>query len=209
MKPLDIVGQRYGRLIALKRLENKGRRTVWLFTCDCGKNCVIDLDPVRGGKTKSCGCLKVDIITKRSVTHGNSVGRKCTPELRAWSHAKSRCFNSNDPKYNQYGGRGITMCPQWRDNSINFLSDMGKRPKGTSLDRIDVQGNYEPSNCRWATTEQQARNRTDNIYVSHQGEKLVLKDYAKLKGLPYKRLSFLMNRKGFSLTKAEEHLSKA
>lgn len=193
--PLEISGQRYGRLVAIRRVENRGRRTVWLFSCDCGSMKEIQLENVRAG-ISSCGCLRIEKTRERSITHGHKVDRKESPTLKSYNHAKSRCYNPNDPKYPQYGGRGIRMCDAWRDDFLTFLSDMGEKPLGKTLDRVDVNGHYEPRNCRWATTYQQARTRTDNVLVEHEGMKLVLKDFAALMGVSYKPLHARIRYKG-------------
>lgn len=185
---LDITGERYGRLIAVRRVQNRGRRTVWLFECDCGSTKKIGLEAVRGGLTQSCGCIKKEEIARRSTRHGHSVGRKKSRTLRAWQHAKGRCFNPHDQKFPIYGGRGITMCERWRKDFSAFLANMGECLPGKTLDRINPHGNYEPGNCRWATSHEQARTRTDNVLVAHQGTTLVLKDFAAAVGVNYKSL---------------------
>jgi len=141
------------------------------------------------------------MIAARSITHGHSVGRKATRELKSYTHAKSRCQNPNDKKWPDYGGRGITMCDAWANNPSQFLQDMGPCPLKHTLDRKDVNGNYAPENCRWATSHQQARNRRDNVIVEWQGVQMILKDYAALLGLNYKTLHARL-RKGLTLEAA-------
>jgi hypothetical protein len=116
--------------------------------------------------------------------------------MRAWEHAKQRCANPRDAKYPNYGARGITMCVEWRDDLTAFLRDMGPRPAGTTLDRVDVNAGYEPGNCRWATASQQARTRTDNVLVEHEGRRLVLKDFAAEMGVSYKSLHARIKYRG-------------
>lgn len=185
---LDIIGERYGRLTAVCRIQNRGRRTTWLFECDCGNRKSINLEPVRCGLTQSCGCLRTEILVRRSRKHGHAAGYQKSRTLRAWQHAKGRCFNPHDKKFPIYGGRGITMCEPWRNDFRAFLTDMGECPPGKTLDRIDPHGNYQPDNCRWATSHEQARTRTDNVLVQHQGTTLVLKDFAAAIGVDYKAL---------------------
>lgn len=196
MKALDVAGEKYSRLLAIRRVESPNRRTRWLFKCDCGSEFVSVLDAVRDGRTTSCGCLKNDLLVARSVTHGHSVNRRESRELKAYNHAKARCFNPNDEKYQYYGGRGITMCDRWRDDAAAFISDMGPCPPGHTIERKDPHGNYEPSNCEWATTRQQARTRTDNVHVTYQGSTMILKDYAALLGIGYKALHARLKYKG-------------
>lgn len=193
MKPVDITGLRYGQLSAISRAPNKGRRTIWIFQCDCGTLAEIGLEAVRSGQTQSCGCLRRKTTADRSRTHGYS-GENRT--YRAWLHAKGRCYTPTDAKYPIYGGRGIFMCPAWRENFMQFLLDMGECPVGKSIDRIDPHGGYEPNNCRWATDHEQARTRTDNIWVEYDGKPLILKDYAAAIGVNYKSLHARMKRQG-------------
>lgn len=185
---LDVSGERYGRLVAIKRADHPFKRTPWLMACDCGNEVIVALDSVRCGYTKSCGCLRVEATRKRSITHGHALNRKESRTLKSYNHAKGRCCNPSDPKYPQYGGRGIKMCQEWLDSFDVFLRDMGERPPALTLDRVDVNGHYEPSNCRWATAHQQARTRTDNVLVDYDGKKVVLKDFAALMGVNYKSL---------------------
>lgn len=183
--PLDITGERYGSLVAISRAASAGKRTTWLFRCDCGAEVVRGLEPVRRGDTRSCGCLRIEVTRARSITHGHRTGRKSSRTLRAYYGALGRCYNPADEKYSQYGGRGIQVCEEWRQGFESFLADMGECPPQRSLDRVDVNKDYEPRNCRWATTMQQARSRTDNIIVKHNGRDLVLKDFARLMGVNY------------------------
>lgn len=204
--PIDITGERYGRLVALNRVENRNRRTRWLFACDCGAQPTVALEAVRGGLTRSCGCQNLDSLRARSLTHGHSINRKSSRTLKSYNHAKSRCINPNDPKFPHYGGRGITMCSDWLADFANFLGDMGECPPELTLDRIDVHKGYEPGNCRWATASQQARTRTDNVLVEHNGSTMVLKDFAAYMGVNYKSLHQRVKYKGQSALEAAVQL---
>lgn len=205
MRALDITNNRYGRLTAICRAHYIGKGTRWKCKCDCGKEAIIALDSLRAGLTKSCGCIRIEIVRARSITHGNSVSGKITKELRAWSHMKGRCLNPNDHRYKDYGARGIKICDKWINNFEEFLSDMGKCPPDHSIERRNVNGNYEPSNCYWATTHVQARTRRDNIYVQYEGETMILKDYAARVGVPYRQLHLRYRTRGedlFTATRA-------
>lgn len=208
MKPLDITGQIFGRLTALYRAPSKGRRTCWNFSCSCGISKIIEIDPVLDGRTQSCGCLKNELIALRSITHGHSINRKQSSELRAYRGAKDRCYNKNSNKYHVYGARGIIMCEKWFNSFEAFFQDMGKRPKGCSLDRINVNGNYEPSNCRWATAHQQAMNKQNTLYVTYNNEKITLKECAQITGLDYKALHSQMKYQARTIDDAIQHLLK-
>lgn len=201
MRAIDITGEAFGRLTAICREQTASRHTHWRFRCECGSEKTIKLDSVRRGLIQSCGCLRKEVTANRSITHGHSIGRKETRELKSYNHAKSRCENPNDEKYPHYGGRGIRMCAEWASDATQFLQHMGPCPPKHTLDRINPHGHYEPGNCRWATSHQQARTRTDNVYVTYEGATMVLKDYASLMGLDYKRLHSRL-RKGMSLERA-------
>jgi hypothetical protein len=194
--PIDVTGERYGRLVAVNRIAPINGKTVWLFQCDCGSAYEARLENVRHSHTRSCGCQKTENIRQRSLRHGHQVDRKESRTLKSYRHAKSRCENVNDPKFPIYGGRGIKMCQQWAVDFTTFLADMGECPPGKTLDRVDVNGHYEPRNCRWATSMQQARTRTDNVLVEHEGQTMVLKDYARLMGVSYKALHHRFRTKG-------------
>ena len=163
MAAKNISGQRFGRLVAQSIIcTNRDRRAIWSTRCDCGVLCAVPGKDLRSGNTKSCGCLRVDVTRengKARATHGHSRRSGDSPAYISWYSAKTRCFNVRDSHYPDYGGRGITMCDRWKNSFENFLADMGPRPVGKSLDRINVNGHYEPGNCRWATPKEQQENR--------------------------------------------------
>jgi hypothetical protein len=175
----DITGQKFGRLVAIEFSRIEPTQNKWRCLCDCGNECFVDGHQLRVGKTKSCGCFRVDDTTTRFTTHGDSVNGIITPEYKAWHRAKDRCSNENNPDFPAYGGRGITMCAEWQKSFIEFLKHMGRKPSPThSLGRINNDGPYAPDNCRWETPTQQANNRRQRRRGWHK--KKTLERLAKL-----------------------------
>jgi len=157
----DLAGKRFGKLLVKERATNRSKSVVhWLCVCDCGNQSIVASQNLKNQTTKSCGCLRKEqgrLAGLRSKVHGMIK----TPTHNSWTSMKIRCSNPLDNNYRFYGAKGVTVCEQWMDFQ-NFLADMGERPEGTSLDRINPFGNYEPSNCRWATAETQLQNTRKN-----------------------------------------------
>ena len=181
-KPIT-AGTRFGRLTAISELRgNHGYQ--WLCRCDCGRETVSYLAKLRSGHTQSCGCLGLEHAKRMNRTHG----MRHTPEYNSWVMMRNRCSNPTDKSFPRYGGRGIKVCDRWKQSFESFFEDMGSRPSGMSIDRIDVNGNYEPSNCRWATAHEQARNMRRNVFIEHMGERKVLGDWCREYGVPFPRV---------------------
>lgn len=174
-------GDRFGRLVVIgqgdHRVNERGHVTYHAkVACICGNQFSVAIKSLKEGNTKSCGCLTPDDlrISPRNLRHG-MVG---TPTYKTWQSMKARCRNPREPVFNRYGGRGITVCERWL-RFENFLADMGERPTGMSLDRIDNSGNYEPANCRWATDLTQAFNQTQTKRVTFRGKLMSFTQAAK------------------------------
>lgn len=150
--------QRFGRLLVLEEdtvQPKTHREKQWFCLCDCGNTTVTRSYLLRKGITKSCGCLRVDTIKNVDTAKH---GYYNTRTYHSWEGMKQRCLNPNSTRYSTYGAVGVTVCERWFDFK-NFLEDMGERPEGKTLDRINPYGNYEPGNCRWATYKEQVHNR--------------------------------------------------
>lgn len=193
----DEIGLRYGRLVVVDIFPGKSRGRLALCECDCGQKKTAHLGNIKMGKTKSCGCLRSEITRSRVRTHGEPKNSK---EYKAWAGMRERCYSKTHGAYDRYGGRGIVMCDRWFNSFEAFLEDMGRAPSpDLSLDRIDVNGNYEPSNCRWATDTVQARNTRRAISIEYLGEKKCMAEWAEVCGVSYKYFFELYKYKNMTI----------
>jgi hypothetical protein len=195
-KPLNWIGERYGRLTIVALVERRGHKKMFRCLCDCGNETVAQDSNLRSGHSMSCGCLLVERRSAASVAR-TTHGMTGSDEHDIWINMKQRCHNPNNPAFDRYGGRGIIVCDEWRNSFEVFLADMGPRPSpGHSIDRIDNDRGYEPGNVRWATGSEQMKNRrpfdVGGKLICHKGEMITVRRLAKRCGLSpstlYKRL---------------------
>lgn len=196
-KFIDLKGKRFGRLVVIERSENIGKQIAWLVRCDCGEVKVVTGMHLRGGDTKSCGCFKKDNAHMLGTKMGKKIGGKnkthgsTKSRLYAiWRSMKERCMCPSNTFYSLYGGRGITVCEEWcnsfevfRDWAIANGYDENALRGQCTIDRIDVDGNYEPSNCRWATLTEQQNNKRNNHNLTYDGETYTIAEWSRIVGI--------------------------
>lgn len=195
-------GQRFGFLTVICEKNNStesgfGPRR-FLCRCDCGNETTVFIRYLTEGQTKSCGCLKAEMIRKKQTTHGMSG----TTIYSAWINAVKRCENPRNRRYRTYGGRGIKLCTRWRNSVEAFAEDMGIPPSGWTLERVDVDGDYEPGNCVWATADHQARNTTRNVMLTVEGQTKCLAEWSRIYGINYVTVAYRIRQKGWDPLKA-------
>lgn len=178
---IDLTGQHFGLLLVVEQAERvKPKIARWKCVCECGATKIVDGRHLRENKILSCGCFLKGLRGYMSRTHGKTD----TAEYRTWCGMKRRCYNQNEKCYPRYGGAGISICDAWKDSFETFLNDMGVRPSPQhSIDRIDSSGNYEPTNCRWATRKVQTGNRKSNVHLTLNGQTFILSEWAERTGL--------------------------
>jgi len=200
---IDLAGKTFGRWYVIERTPNvRPGMTMWKCQCECGKikDHVMYAALVRGN-SNSCGCLRSDMLMKPDhLTHSQR-----NPLWTLWQSIKTRCFNANHPSYKSYGARGIVMCDEWRNSFDTFVADVGKRPEGSSLDRIDNDKGYFKENCRWGTRCQQAGNTRRNVKVNWKGWDCNLIDVARAENVDYAGL-YVAFRNSKNLEKAVSNL---
>lgn len=187
----DLTGKQFGRWKVVKFSHtNTHRAACWECKCSCGNSKVVNSGCLIEGTSKSCGCLKIDKAKEQNKTHDLSG----SPEYRIWAGIKGRCNNPNNYSAKDYGLRGIELCDKWNDFT-NFYQDMGKRPsKSHTIERVDNDGNYELSNCVWATRLEQANNRRNNVFLTHNNKKQTISQWGRELGLPRQTISYRLKR---------------
>lgn len=193
----DLTNKKFGRLTALYRLHNTGNKTKWLCICDCGNLKEARQDQLCNGRTKSCNCLYKD----SNAIHGKSNTRLYT----IWQNMKARCYQKTARNYKDWGGRGIKVCDEWKHTFENFYSwsmENGYQ-NDLTIERIDVDGNYAPDNCKWMTIQEQQRNTTRNRKFTYNGETHCLKEWCEILGLNYQTV-LARHKRGWSISQSLE-----
>jgi len=193
---IDLTGKVFNRLTVLGDFGDRDNQNKikWKCQCICGAIKYISGPQLKSGKTKSCGCLQ----TENRIKHGQWKH----PLYNIWKGMVDRCTKENTHNYKDYGGRGITVCDRWLDVN-NFIEDMSTRPEGTSIDRIDNNGNYEPSNCKWSTDKEQSNNRRSSRYLEYNGESKTLVDWSRDTGIKQTTIGERL-RRGWTIEQALE-----
>lgn len=210
----DLKGARFGRLLVIERSfeDTRHRAAKWLCICDCGKDTVQRADVLKIGHAQSCGCFGIETAREMGLrqgplnkSHGHAGRRgragKDTPEYITWMGMKSRCLNVKNIHFGNYGGRGIQVCERWMSFE-NFLSDMGSRPPGHTLDRIKSELNYEPGNCKWSTVTEQNRNRRDNRVIVFGGKSQPLAVWEEETGIGARTIQMRIDKLNWTVERA-------
>lgn len=194
---IDLTGQKFGRfLVIAKSVSMNKKRPLWHVRCDCGAERVVRGWDLRRGETKSCGCYNRDVARKRATTHG----LKGTTTYVSWINMLDRCRRENNSSFKRYGNRGITVCSRWKEFE-KFFQDMGSRPSGLTLERIDNNAGYFPGNCRWASRQQQANNRCTTRSLTFGNKTMPISVWSKELGLSKSAVSSRL-RAGWSVSRA-------
>lgn len=201
INPDEYIGKKYGRLTVVEYLGVFNGRSKFLCRCDCGSERVVRANNLKTGNTTSCGCLHIQRNIERLTKHG---GTRENPKLYyVWAAMLQRCHNAKNKWYANYGGRGIVVCEEWRTSYESFRewAFNSGYVENLTIDRIDVNGNYEPSNCQWATKKEQVRNRRVTRFLTFKDKTLPVAEWAERAGLPYRTLHTRIN-KGWSIERA-------
>lgn len=183
-----MIGKKFGKLTVISMHHKDSKNTFWNCLCDCGKMTVALQSQLRCGRRFTCGC------TRRRKNTIATIKERKTRTFISWQSMLSRCTNPNAPDYPRYGGKGVTVCFQWSKNYEQFKHDMGERPAGTTLDRIDPSGNYEPSNCRWATTREQSLNKRNTKFYEVFGRYMTRQEVLDTYKLSPKKFSYWLKK---------------
>jgi hypothetical protein len=203
---VDLTGQRFGRLVVLNLAADSSRNAKWVCLCDCGQQSVSYSPNLKNGKARSCGCLRRELPKLTKTKHGHKPATGASTEYEIWSGIIRRCLNPSSSSYPRYGGRGISVCERWRKFE-NFLEDMGPRPPGLTIDRLNNDGHYEPSNCAWRSYKDQARNKSGNRRLTlASGESITLREVCERFAITEKTLRYWLRKHGNNTAAVMESL---
>ena len=201
-KIIDIAGQRFGRLKVVKFIERINKKSLFECICDCGNIKNIDSKNLKKGTTKSCGCLSKENSIQQGLKNSKTHGKTNTKLYHKWIDIKNRCYNKNDTSYKHYGGRGIVVCNEWKNDFQTFYdwAMANGYSDNLTIDRIDNSLGYSPENCRWATRKEQANNRRSNKLLKYNGKTQNLTQWANELCINYDVLRNRLKR-GWSIEK--------
>ena len=207
-KCIDLTGKRFGRLVVIKRVENYvspngSKYARWLCRCDCGKEKVVKTVCLNDGDTQSCGCIHSERLAERNRAN-KKLGKTNHRLYKIWCGIKARCKNSNATDYDIYGGRGITICEEWKNDFslfYNWAVNNGYKDNLT-IDRVDTNGNYCPENCKWSTTKEQSNNKRNNKYITYKGQTKTLSQWCDELGLKYSKIKQRIQSGNWSVERA-------
>jgi len=193
---IDLTGHKYGRLTVLEMAPRvKGKGVEWVCRCDCGKEAVVLSNSLRRGNTKSCGCLFTEMLVKRNTKHGHARRDNKTRLYGIWVRMRQRCSDSNSSDYERYGGRGIKVCDEWNDfGNFHDWAHANGYKKHLTIERINNDGDYEPTNCKWVAPEKQARNKRNNRFIEFRGQKKTLAEWSEITGIDSSLLRYRLKR---------------
>jgi hypothetical protein len=198
-KFIDLTGKKISKWNVIQRVYKKKNITHWLCKCECGVHSFVIACHLLGGKSTKCKtCHNKEAVKNRPLKHGHAIRNISRKEYSSWNSMKNRCRNLHDDHWKNYGGRGITFCDSW-NNFETFFKDMGKCPLNHTLDRIDVNGNYSPENCRWASHKTQCENKRNNVFFEIKGIRKTKTQWAREYGIPYTSFSRLIKKHGWPL----------
>lgn len=193
----DLTGQKFKRLTILGYAGDRK----WYCKCECGNITKVFSGILKNGTTNSCGCFMRERASEANIEHGHTVNKRRTPTHRTWTKMLERCQNPNSIRYYDYGGRGITVCDRWQKFE-NFLADMGERPKGASIERVENDKGYYKGNCRWATRKEQCNNRRSNVFLTFNGKTQTIAQWSDETGIRQNTISVRINDYGWPIEKA-------
>ena len=197
---IDLTGQKFGRLTVTGYSHTTNRKSFWRCVCECGNTTIVYGESLKKGHTQSCGCLQREITRRRVLKHGQRHSRL----YRIWCDMKTRCYSPNRKIFKYYGGRGIIVCDEWKNDFQTFYdwATANGYHDDLTIDRIDVNGNYCPENCRWITMKEQCNNRTSNHLLTYNGRTMTIAEWSEETNISSRTIEQRLNRHGWSVDRA-------